>query len=71
MNAAACAVRCCDGMLEFRGVLLAAVVAAVGAIEVAAVAVGHADVREFLHHGQVHLAALRLPETESAPSVEP
>ena len=52
------AVRGADGLLKFLGILLAAVVAAVGAIEFAAVAIRHADVRELLHHGQVHLAAL-------------
>ncbi len=51
------AVACLDGAFEFGGVLLAAVAAAVGAIEVAAVAVGHADVRELADHGQIHFAA--------------
>ncbi len=46
-----------DGTIEFRGILLAAVAASVGAIEVAAVAVGHADVRELAHHRQIHLPA--------------
>ena len=41
---------------EFGGVLLAAVAAAVGAIEVAAIAIRHADVGEFADHGQVDFA---------------
>ena len=45
------------GAFEFGGVLLAAVAAAVSAIEVAPVAVGHADVRELFHHRQVDFAA--------------
>ena len=44
-------------MFEFGGVLLAAVAASVGAIEVAAVAIGHADVRELAHHRQIDFAA--------------
>ena len=61
-----------DGAFEFGGVLLAAVVTAVGAIESAAVAVGHADVRELADHGQIHFAAtLLLPETDNAPRVDP
>ena len=50
-------VRGFDGTFQFGGVLLAAVAAAVGAIEVAAVAVGHADVRELFHHRQIDFAA--------------
>src|SRR5207342_3633710 len=56
--------RCCralgfgNRLLEFGHVLLSAVVTTVGAIEFAAVAVRHAHMSEFLHHGQVHFAAL-------------
>ncbi len=51
------AVGCLDRLFEFGGILLAAVAASVGAIEVAAVAVRHSDVRELAHHGEIHFAA--------------
>ena len=46
-----------DRAFEFGGILLAAVAASIGAIEVAAVAVRHADVRELAHHGQIDFTA--------------
>jgi len=46
-----------DGAFEFGGVLLSAVAAAVCAIEIATIAVGHADVRELADHGQIHFPA--------------
>src|SRR5581483_6070759 len=43
--------------LKFGGILLAAVAASVSAVEPAAVAIGHADVRELPDHRKIDLAA--------------
>ena len=48
--------RLSDGTLQFRGILLPAVVARVGAVEFAAIAIRNSNVREFLHHGEINLA---------------
>jgi len=49
---------CDDGCFEVGCVLLSAVEAAVGAIELATIAVRHADVGELFDHRQIDLAAL-------------
>src|SRR6266478_1671729 len=53
--------------LELGGVLLAAVVATVRAVELAAITVGNADVRELLHHRQVNLAPLLVAGNRERP----
>src|ERR1700686_4553327 len=46
-----------NGAFQFGGVLLSAVSAAVGAIELAAITIRNANMRELAHHGKINFAA--------------